>query len=261
MFYDSSSSLRIACTGSSLATTRAFPLLRLESSELILCVLAGFKTVHLIRLLYSVWRLLTCELVIPGTSKIAFGARAPTMVELEKLKTRVEACFEAGALATGCTYTTSKGMCYYGELPSTWLCSPLNPVIPDLRNNEGLSGTYKNYMTSRFGVEFPHVDNIGGSTDFVSLRDAVFAPLADSSLPQGNGESSSPNPPAILTLIASLSLVRNPRPPPRFRHPLRSRRSKPHGWIHQGLRDGRGAHVHPECYQGDRSDCVAGTGG
>lgn len=38
------------------------------------------------------------------------------MVELEKLKTRVEACFQAGALATGCTYTTSMGMCYFGEL-------------------------------------------------------------------------------------------------------------------------------------------------
>lgn len=39
--------------------------------------------------------------VIPGSSKVVFGVRAPTMAEVEILKLRVEKCFAAAAHATG----------------------------------------------------------------------------------------------------------------------------------------------------------------
>lgn len=90
--------------------------------------------------------------MIPGTSKIVFAARCPTIAELAILKVRVEKCFAASALATGCEYKHDWVMAY-----------------SDLRNNEGLAGVYCDFMGTRYGSQFPDESSLGGSTDFVSL--------------------------------------------------------------------------------------------
>ena len=88
--------------------------------------------------------------MIPGSSKIIFAVRAPTMAEVDVLKVKVAKCFEAAALATGCGYKHNWVMSY-----------------ADLRNNQGLIDVYTDYMATRFGVKFPVGIDLGGSTDFV----------------------------------------------------------------------------------------------
>lgn len=45
--------------------------------------------------------------VIPASSRLLIGARAPTIAEVEVLKGRVENCIKAAALATGCDVSYS----------------------------------------------------------------------------------------------------------------------------------------------------------
>lgn len=65
------------------------------------------------------------------------------------MKVRVENCFKAAGLATGCKMKLDWVMCYY-----------------DLRNNEGMGEEYLKYMKGRQGQVFNFIDSLGGSTDF-----------------------------------------------------------------------------------------------
>ncbi|KAL8277494.1 hypothetical protein RQP46_010124 [Phenoliferia psychrophenolica] len=98
------------------------------------------------------WSYLTSFKVIPGTSKLVFGVRAPTMAEVKVCQVKVANCFEAAALATGCKHSIE------------WVSS-----FADARNNEGLAEVYKDFMTMRYSVKFPVSTELGGSGDFVSL--------------------------------------------------------------------------------------------
>ena len=63
--------------------------------------------------------------IIPSYTKSAWYIRADTKHRLAELSTRVEACFEAAALATGCTWTLTQTGHPYDNLKS-------DPVMVDL---------------------------------------------------------------------------------------------------------------------------------
>lgn len=89
--------------------------------------------------------------MIPASAALQYGVRAPTIAEVTILKGRVEKCFEAAALATGCGMTLKWTMEYY-----------------DLRNNSGLGGEYVRYMEDEQHVKQSQIEPLG-STDFVRL--------------------------------------------------------------------------------------------
>ncbi|KAK4700517.1 Xaa-Arg dipeptidase, partial [Phenoliferia sp. Uapishka_3] len=99
--------------------------------------------------------------VIPGTAKIVFGVRAPTMAEVELLKARVVNCFKAAALATGCNYKNTWTMAY-----------------ADQRQNTVLREFYKTHMVDSYGVDFTTKASPDFSSDFgnVSYELPVLAP-------------------------------------------------------------------------------------
>lgn len=51
--------------------------------------------------------------VIPDYAKLRWYVRAPTWPEVEALRERVKACFEAAAMATSCRYEIHEGLAHY----------------------------------------------------------------------------------------------------------------------------------------------------
>ncbi|KAM0745941.1 amidohydrolase [Meredithblackwellia eburnea MCA 4105] len=109
--------------------------------------------------------------VIPGSSKVIFGARCPTLAELEVLKVRVEKCFQAAGIATGCDYSHDWVMAY-----------------SDLRNNQSLADVYTDFMTERYKAQFPVELSLGGSTDFGNVSYELPALHPAFQIPCGVGE-------------------------------------------------------------------------
>jgi metal-dependent amidase/aminoacylase/carboxypeptidase family protein len=58
--------------------------------------------------------------IVPERAACRFYVRAGDANELAPLKDRVQACFEAGALATGCTYEAHWGGTDYLDLKTNW---------------------------------------------------------------------------------------------------------------------------------------------
>ncbi|KAL8279430.1 hypothetical protein RQP46_008242 [Phenoliferia psychrophenolica] len=87
--------------------------------------------------------------VIPGSAKLVFAVRCPTLAEVEVLRNRVLKCFEAAALATGCEMTERSSTAY-----------------SDLRQSMSMSNVYTKFMSTRYDVKFPAEASVGGSTDF-----------------------------------------------------------------------------------------------
>ncbi|KAG8732267.1 hypothetical protein FRC11_014768 [Ceratobasidium sp. 423] len=87
--------------------------------------------------------------IIPNYAKMRYTIRAPTWSEVVALRTRVNKCFEAGALATSCTMTvTPKGS------------------LKDIRVEEVLSSELSAIMTNRYNHPFTHGGSGTASTDF-----------------------------------------------------------------------------------------------
>jgi amidohydrolase len=62
--------------------------------------------------------------VIPGHATLQYAMRATESNSLRELEGRIHACFEAGALATGCDYELEQVAPGYAELaPDSWLAS------------------------------------------------------------------------------------------------------------------------------------------
>ena len=102
--------------------------------------------------------------IIPATSSASFGVRAPTQAELDVLRPKVENCFRAAALATGCKLKITDHMAY-----------------KDLRNSAPLADQYRRYMKHRQDVEMTAAGALG-STDFVRTphaRDPLASQGAD----------------------------------------------------------------------------------
>lgn len=86
------------------------------------------------------------------SSKVVYGVRAQTMDELSELVSKVEGCFAAAALATGCSMTMEKSLVY-----------------KDLVHNVTLVKAYRKHGQA-LGVEFTDADlsrleSCGASTD------------------------------------------------------------------------------------------------
>ncbi|KAI0824377.1 amidohydrolase [Trametes gibbosa] len=97
--------------------------------------------------------------VIPDYAKLRYIVRAPTWVELEALRARVKACFDAAALATACKIEVSLGEGYF-----------------ELRNNDVLGQEYANVVGDRYQMNtVSSMDGAKFSTDFGNVTHALPA--------------------------------------------------------------------------------------
>lgn len=93
--------------------------------------------------------------VVPGKSTLIYNVRSPTVSGLKALVKRVQNCFEAAALATGCK----------GEYD--W-----QTAYADVHNTPSLSATYAGVLEKRFGLDVPD-DAFAASTDFGNITYAL----------------------------------------------------------------------------------------
>ncbi|QBJ95405.1 M20 family peptidase [Rhodococcus sp. ABRD24] len=71
--------------------------------------------------------------IVPARTEMLYYLRARTAESLEELAARAEACFAAGALATGCTHAVRTVSPTYAELkPDPWLVGAYRDEIGDL---------------------------------------------------------------------------------------------------------------------------------
>lgn len=96
--------------------------------------------------------------IIPSYTKSSWYIRSLTKERLEDLSAKVLACFEAAAIATGCSWSTSENSHPYEDLIS-------NPVMAGLfdENAKTLGRTMAN------GADMP----VGGSTDMGNVSHVV----------------------------------------------------------------------------------------
>ncbi len=75
----------------------------------------------------------TAPNIIPARAEMLYYLRAQTAASLDELAARAEACFAAGALATGCTHDVRTVSPTYTELrPDPWLVDVFREEIVDL---------------------------------------------------------------------------------------------------------------------------------
>ncbi|WP_030678732.1 amidohydrolase [Streptomyces rimosus] len=96
--------------------------------------------------------------IIPARARISWQLRADTLDALEELWPRVRACFEAGAVATGCELT---------------LTEPAAPYA-DLRQDAWLGDTYARHVRALGRTPEPAV-SIGASTDMGNVSQVLPA--------------------------------------------------------------------------------------
>ncbi|KAI0354542.1 amidohydrolase [Trametes cingulata] len=115
--------------------------------------------------------------VIPDYAKLRYIVRAPTWAELEALRARVRACFDAAALATACKIEVKLGAGYF-----------------ELRNNDVLGGEYANVVGDRYGITtVSSKDGANFSTDFGNVTHALPALHPAYSIPtEPNGSNHTP---------------------------------------------------------------------
>ncbi|KAH9941991.1 amidohydrolase [Amylocystis lapponica] len=94
--------------------------------------------------------------VIPDYAKMRWIVRAPSYAELEVLRERVRACFEAAALATACKLKVV-------EIPAFY----------DLRQNPVLGEEFAHIVSDRDGMTAEFDEGMGASTDFGNVTYAL----------------------------------------------------------------------------------------
>ncbi len=71
--------------------------------------------------------------IVPADTSARYYLRAPNVESLQQLETRVRACFEAGAVATGCAHEVTQVSPVYTQLtPDPWLASAYRAAITGL---------------------------------------------------------------------------------------------------------------------------------
>jgi amidohydrolase len=71
--------------------------------------------------------------IVPAYTSALYYLRAPDVESLQQLETRVRACFEAGAVATGCTHQVTQPSPVYTDLvPDPWLAAAYRATITEL---------------------------------------------------------------------------------------------------------------------------------
>jgi amidohydrolase len=100
--------------------------------------------------------------IVPARTTAEYYARARTLGRLDEWKPRVHRCFEAGAVATGCTLEIE----------------PRGPAYSEMRPDETMVRAYR-ANAEAIGRTFPEVPWSGGSTDManVSLRFPTIHPM------------------------------------------------------------------------------------
>ncbi|KIS70845.1 uncharacterized protein UMAG_01992 [Mycosarcoma maydis] len=93
--------------------------------------------------------------VVPGESTLIYNVRSPTVSGLKSLVARVQKCFEAAALATGCT----------GEYD--W-----QTAYADVHNTPSLSHAYAGVLKQRYNLDVSD-DAFAASTDFGNITYAL----------------------------------------------------------------------------------------
>ncbi|KAL3450814.1 major facilitator superfamily domain-containing protein [Aspergillus insuetus] len=108
---------------------------------------------------------------IPASTVTKYTIRSPTMKGAVSLGERVRKCFQAGAIATGCTYSIDK-----------------TPIYADLRINEPLCQEFRKQMESQ-GERLVTIDEdvMCGSTDQGNVSYAVPALHGIIGIPVANG--------------------------------------------------------------------------
>ncbi|MEU7258506.1 amidohydrolase [Streptomyces rimosus] len=96
--------------------------------------------------------------VIPALARVSWQLRADTLDELEALWPRVRACFEAGAVATGCELTLTEPAAAYA----------------DLRQDAWLGDTYARHVRALGRTPEPAA-SIGASTDMGNVSQVLPA--------------------------------------------------------------------------------------
>ena len=94
--------------------------------------------------------------IIPELTKMDYYIRAPTKAELEELYTKVMACFDAAAKATGCTL----------EVPEDF------PLYENVLTNPVMSDLYEANSTT-LGIKFTETTIPCGSTDMGNVSHVV----------------------------------------------------------------------------------------
>ncbi|KAI0631377.1 amidohydrolase [Trametes polyzona] len=115
--------------------------------------------------------------VIPDYAKLRYIVRAPTWAELEALRARVKACFDAAALATACKIEVRLGEGYF-----------------ELRNNDVLGQEYANVVEEKYGIRtVSSGESAKFSTDFGNVTYALPALHPVYSIPtEPNGSNHTP---------------------------------------------------------------------
>ncbi|HEU0086569.1 MAG TPA: amidohydrolase, partial [Pseudonocardiaceae bacterium] len=71
--------------------------------------------------------------IIPADTSALYYLRAPDVESLQQLETRVRACYQAGAVATGCTHEVTQVSPVYTQLvPDPWLAAAYRTAITEL---------------------------------------------------------------------------------------------------------------------------------
>src|SRR3954453_14143719 len=101
--------------------------------------------------------------VVPGHTSGTFLVRSRTLAELTDLEPRVRACFEAGALATGCTHDVT----------------PVSPPYSEFDHDAAMVQVYRR-NAEQLGRVFPDIPQVlrertAGSTDMANLSLAMPA--------------------------------------------------------------------------------------
>ena len=99
--------------------------------------------------------------VVPGHTSGTFLVRSRNLRELADLEPRVRACFEAGALATGCTHTVT----------------PKSPPYSEFTPDADMVGLYR-ANAEKLGRVFPDIpraiaERTAGSTDMANISLAM----------------------------------------------------------------------------------------
>ncbi|MDV6263279.1 M20 family metallopeptidase [Rhodococcoides yunnanense] len=135
--------------------------------------------------------------IVPGHAELLYYLRANTTESLEALRTKAFACFEAGALATGCTHEIRTVSPTYAALtPDSWLVAAFrqeiealgrSPLAPDLEGFRPLGSTDMGNVTNVLPGIHPVVglDAGGAVTHQPEFAAACVTESADRALRDG----------------------------------------------------------------------------
>lgn len=139
----------------------------------------------------------TAPNIVPARTSAMFDLRAENLESLQRLENRIENCFHAGALATGCTHEVVKVSPIYAELtPDPWLANAYRqaatelgrrPLSPELELREKIGSTDMGNITRVLPAIHPTVaidcgDSVNHQIEFAT---ACVSPSADRALFEG----------------------------------------------------------------------------